>query len=461
MSFHKRMKGGALLCAILLLTTACQPTPKDSAVQEKGNLDSVISENTVDKNDNDKNQNVTEQEQKVVFQVTAAKDKFKVKVDATAIVPKVKNIPVVNVVRNDFSQEDIKNLCRVFFGDHDIYRERAYDEMSKAELQKVIDDLKNKAADAASNPNPDKESEIYSKPNYLKSLEALLKKAPETVDVSPITDFKYKQDQSLENSKSFSAKGESIYGEEGTINFYTSDYASSCQFDRSKEGANGYYASETNYIAEHGNTPNFDNICNYSREEAQQLSNEILEQLKISDKYGLSYMENAAFIQYGSGGSNVKNYSGYLLHYTRKYDGINENYDVYDGSDSIEEVNSLPYSYEKISFLVDDSGVVQFEWNSPMKVDKIQATNVKTLPLKKIEESFKKQIPITFASTSKETTVEVSEIRFGYMRVKNVNQPNLFTLIPVWDFISDMYGRTSLMTINAIDGSILDRRYGY
>ncbi len=463
MSFQKKIKGCALICSIILFTTACQPTPKQTAVDEKGNLNSVISKSTVKENNN---QAETETNQKIKFDITAAKGKFKVNVDAAVIKPKLTNIPVVTVLRDDFNNEDVETLCKIFFGENDVYLNRSDEELSKEELQRKIDELKSYESDSGSKEDVSKDGALKSKPNsnYIKMLESLLKTAPDHVDVSPVTKFALRKDKGLEkeNSKTFSGKGKTNSGSEGNILINTSNYSSSCHFDRTEENGEGYYVTETNYIAEHGKpSQDFQNTCKYSREEAEAMCNNVLTKLGVSADYGLSYFENAAWVQSGTGGDNVKEYAGYVLHYSRIYKGITENYDVYDGSDSIEEVNSLPYAYEKLSFLISDNGIVQFEWNSPMKVDKVRAANVKILDLNSIENSFKKQIPIARASTDKDTSVQVTELRFGYMRVKNVNEPSKFTLVPVWDFISDLYGRTSLMTINAMDGTILDRRYGY
>lgn len=61
------------------------------------------------------------------------------------------------------------------------------------------------------------------------------------------------------------------------------------------------------------------------------------------------------------------------------------------------------------------------------------------------------------------------------MRVLSRNQPDVCELIPVWDFIGRVYmdntatgrhvehswAQNSLLTINAIDGTVIDRSYGY
>lgn len=69
----------------------------------------------------------------------------------------------------------------------------------------------------------------------------------------------------------------------------------------------------------------------------------------------------------------------------------------------------------------------------------------------------------------------IKEVRLGYMRVKDRETLSEGTLVPVWDFFGswtttggsftqplvfeDSY--TSLFTINAMDGTVIDRDLGY
>ena len=47
----------------------------------------------------------------------------------------------------------------------------------------------------------------------------------------------------------------------------------------------------------------------------------------------------------------------------------------------------------------------------------------------------------------------VHSIRFSYMRVKKADSPD-YWLLPVWDF-------DDILTVNAVDGSIVNRSAGY
>ena len=62
--------------------------------------------------------------------------------------------------------------------------------------------------------------------------------------------------------------------------------------------------------------------------------------------------------------------------------------------------------------------------------------------------------------------IEVTDIRLGYAIISEEGSFDTGLLVPVWDFngIIKQYGRTeekSIMTINAIDGTVINRELGY
>ena len=96
-------------------------------------------------------------------------------------------------------------------------------------------------------------------------------------------------------------------------------------------------------------------------------------------------------------------------------------------------------------FLVDDSGAIYMSWTNPYDVTEVLTEN---------------------------------SVMLGLMRIMEKDNPDTGLLIPVWDFFGDVtvehtddsgQKRTdistdsyqSLLTINAIDGSIIDREIGF
>ena len=62
--------------------------------------------------------------------------------------------------------------------------------------------------------------------------------------------------------------------------------------------------------------------------------------------------------------------------------------------------------------------------------------------------------------------VEIGKITLGLMRIQNKDDEDNYTLIPVWDVfekntLNGQIDTMSMMTINAMDGSVIDRTVGY
>ena len=75
----------------------------------------------------------------------------------------------------------------------------------------------------------------------------------------------------------------------------------------------------------------------------------------------------------------------------------------------------------------------------------------------------------------------VHRMAFGYVRINDKDNPNEYILVPAWDFfvshthvwrqyengtyvireVPENYAIDSYLTINAIDGTVIDRAYGY
>ncbi|MHB1313927.1 MAG: DUF6034 family protein [Christensenellales bacterium] len=77
---------------------------------------------------------------------------------------------------------------------------------------------------------------------------------------------------------------------------------------------------------------------------------------------------------------------------------------------------------------------------------------------------------------SETTQVHVTSVQLGYMRVRVKDAQDEYMLIPVWDVygyndemsqingkpkINPQYFIETLLTINAADGSVIDRNLGY
>lgn len=174
------------------------------------------------------------------------------------------------------------------------------------------------------------------------------------------------------------------------------------------------------------------------------------------------------------------------------------------------------WGYESLEIKVDEYGLTYIKWQYPYQITEILTDNTSILPFDKIMSCFEKTVLLKYsdfenmnhwgyiteinrepkngeqignsstdiigiweepgAIDSEKDYIEghISKISLGLMRVQSGDE---YFLIPVWDFYGDItrikkdknetiemkfdQDSSILMTINAIDGSVIDRRYGY
>ena len=183
----------------------------------------------------------------------------------------------------------------------------------------------------------------------------------------------------------------------------------------------------------------------------------------------------------------------YSIRLTPMYNGIPAySYGSYHGSDTGRQAAGVssddyddPVRPMSADALVENGKVIALSWYNVYDVVGTENENVTLLPFDKILEKFKKQVyysiyfdPPEDGDPEATMVMVVEHIRLSYMRVKKPDSDECW-LLPVWDFLgydyNPVYSHTehdligtkswfsnqSLLTINAIDGSIIDRNKGY
>ena len=156
---------------------------------------------------------------------------------------------------------------------------------------------------------------------------------------------------------------------------------------------------------------------------------------------------------------------------------------------SQEQITYLPFAFEEIKMKVSNDTVAEFKWSNPADVSNVLNENAKLLPfdeISKIAVNHMKlkynmitiaSIPEDFPSYEEELAkylsaeITITEIRLGLGGVSAYNSPGEYMLIPVWSFYGtydiekkddgshsheDMF--MPLVSINAVDGSVIDQR---
>ena len=166
---------------------------------------------------------------------------------------------------------------------------------------------------------------------------------------------------------------------------------------------------------------------------------------------------------------------GYRFHYARMVDSIPITHVNQGGASDVLDIKNPIYSpvlpYEHLFVDVGENGIFQFQWEHPIEITGITVEDCELLPFKQIMDIFATIAPLTIQSVEyyENNALYINRAVLGYMCLMERGQPGSYQLVPVWDFFG---ARTmndarfedrnwSYLTINAIDGTIIDRNYGY
>ena len=185
---------------------------------------------------------------------------------------------------------------------------------------------------------------------------------------------------------------------------------------------------------------------------------------------GAAILKNEIMVK-GSAKDASSSSEGFVLYYTLARElPLTYAYGEISKSDFIEPTQS-----ELITVVVDDKGICNLMFNWPHDVTGVLEENAALLSFPQVMDIAGRLLPLKYASwerTYRKVKVFVSDLRLGYMRVPQKQNPRQFQLVPVWDFFGTVnlagnntvkwdWAYNSLFTINAMDGTAIDRDYGY
>lgn len=234
-----------------------------------------------------------------------------------------------------------------------------------------------------------------------------------------------------------------------------------------------------------------------SQEEAIQIADGLLEKLGLTH-----YLcQNARAITFVDGDPNRIDEDGiqvpleeslgggYDLFYVPSVSGIpaviTENAWGSSTPDNEHIESTWPYEYIRIA-VNDQKQVVFFKWESPQEVSEVQNDASTLLPFQQIAEVFPDLIMTVNMRLTEINAIngfdvydefKVDKVELNFMRIRDKYNCQEGTYVPVWDFwastsshteeeayqyINEMEPRHKIvLTLNALDGSIIDRELGY
>ena len=222
----------------------------------------------------------------------------------------------------------------------------------------------------------------------------------------------------------------------------------------------------------------------YTPEAAQNMAGELV--AAIAPGRAMTAWGTEACIPYWAGSSGaVENQTefvqypeAYVFCYTPVVGGIPE-LCTWEDSRMDEDNTYFPFLNDRIYIVIAPDGLEQVIWQDPE--DYGAQVPCELLSFEQIMSVARELLPLKQADVARllgdQAGLIVDRITLSYCRVRRRDAQDAYELVPVWDF----FGRTarhvdgelhsesapgempclSLLTINAIDGLVIDRSYGY
>lgn len=427
----------ALLFTAVVLLTACQPTPDETVVigKNNNNLNSIIGSTPAP---TIKTEDIQEKE---TWQEELNGKNVTININAEILFPNAAQIPVVEVAPQYFTEEDAQKAITVFFKDCEVYDKPVY---TKEVIEAQIVTLKKELTDIQ---NGTIEGDIDDIKKQIEYYTELLKTAHSEDDVpQTLNHLSFKEQNEREVINVSTNIGDDRTPSELMVIRDKDSYESALYF--------------SNFPDNLSRTSTTENNMEMTVDQAIDLAQSTMSNLGITDMI----LSEANTI--GS-----KQEQAYELSFYKSINGIRiSDYQTHMMIEP-EEGESVyaPFLKPEIATIyINDSGVLEFYCTNPLEIGEIINENVRVMSFDEIKNIFKDQVFYNYyADEDYPITINVNRIDFGYFIQSVKDQDGIFRAIPVWDFLAseDEYegdsSTYSVLTINAIDGSIINRSLGY
>lgn len=405
------------------------------------------------------------------------------------------------------------NVRNALTADMPYYEGRAEGARTKTVIAKEIQDTKDMIDNLETGENGlDEDGVQQYKEEYEQNIRELEEEYETAPDDVKLTDYpsdtkiysiqelckKYPGDNFYEWERSLHSEGEVYYGVSDAKdgNYYalfvqnSSDYGNCLRYMNNKSGYGRVYSAFVEddmgsaVLKREGEAPDFTDFTEtgndpekapeavdnepltLSEDKAKKQADEFLQKLKLTD---YKCCESGVYSQLiGEQGDKYRDVYKFL--YMRNMDGIFVNnsagfklIDEWRGNDYVKKV----WGNEAIVVGVNDSGIVDFRYLTPLSVDEtvVEKTSIKSF--QDIKDTFEQMVVIENAVEEGNVSIEVTDVKLVYTRISEKDSFDTGLVVPVWDFEGRMidefgYEKTgNILSINAIDGTVINRSLGY
>ena len=489
-----------LICIIAAaaLFSACQRTPEKEFVVQKNQGDMIEAAQPGEsvQTDESKRASITIQtaDTPETYTKTFSSGRLNVDVNAKVNVPDCGALPIVRVEGADFSQEQVTLLFNYFCGDIKMYT--AADEMTKDVLENQIVNLKALIVQEENSEDTD--------PADLERYRRQLSEAQKALPGAPTKIEKIQADGALKTISEYHPVTKAEVGRYTVLAAAGGDKSFRVINNSDRQEAISYvhedgsggggkalrtmaklaYADQSMHLSfGMGNRVPVDE--NTTQEQLPALSNLRTTPLQarqmaesMINELGLSMMVKNMYLiddKHNDGGEfyDAKNYA-YEIECARVVAGAG--CAVVAGSATGGSIGADQFAppaswfYESFVLRITDDDIISLEWVSPTKILDTVVEDCELLSFNDIQNVFEKMMSTIYEfkanqSEEGETTVSIYSTELELVRISEQNSIKNGLLVPTWRFYGAYGGPQTenecFLTINAVDGSIIDTYVGY
>ena len=476
-----------LLAALLVLSVlplACQPTPEEEPVVNKGDgtLEEAIAAEALPP--------ARYEAPETLRLDPFGTETFQVVVDAEVCVPDVERYPIVEVVLRTITADWARDMMYKMADGKTIYTYQTETPTTKEQIEAEIALLQQQLAnpDAYLPAGADEQARAEAEREWREVLEAwevLYREAPDTFERREVD----MSDAAFRTALEFRGAVESGKQRETYLSV-TAWYG--------VPGGNVEY----NNLVDVGMPFHFDmdsdltdlNDVTISAEEAVQIGLDFLAQLGETDFAPALIVAGYCDPEWGTDPIPLEEWPQcYQIQFTRSVAGVPATYreEHYDGIGADGRERYAPaYPQESIEMDIRDSGVTYMYWSTPSELGRTLNENVTLMPFEQVVERFCDQILYSATPAVEETdsvikkTLYIDRIELGMVRALQRGSVDRWIMVPAWTFfgktalqyagpqpggyplnenneyVSEMPGYSYLI-LNAVDGSVYDPGVGY
>ncbi len=508
-----------LLAVTFILLAGCQATPEKPAVVGK-DLEQMLvlaTSETVSEGSLAERLGIPERYES---HIEDARGNFKVAVDANITLPEADSLPIIRVEAQPFDQQTVDRLIGVLFEPGQLYEPYRLAELTKSQISQLLAQLAVRKMELEHqglkplNPDtmgyepnateaPQPSSGSARNGNRLDQINASIKALEQQLDDAPqdkqLVEVTGKFQPSFvmeglpdEERKEYEGKRiefanmAQMNPEGGMRSLYVTNYEPYNEYRIEYINCGDFATSVEQYYAE---DEWYDMVGSAGRKQLSDISDPVMTAAQLQEtadrfleQLGIDYLacaQNERVVgTYGKGDREGSLYKAYRLQYVRMVQKVPVTHTYIDGVGGGDEQTIWNWAYEKMTLIVDGGGVKTMTWTAPYRLLDTVTSDTAMLPFSKIKDVFEKMILIGNSYyTQVGADMSITEVRLGLARITEQDNQTKGLLIPVWDFFGTLtthYEENGeqkshtlkdpglvWLTINAVDGSIIDRSVGY